>query len=413
MLSFKVLFFLVVLTALEVAQLPTALANCDKYLEPYETDCEIQSEYKRLKSEYLKIGINFEFLAGYRTRRLYSRKALPLSDTEKLTQPWKEFDPSPKTWILWEKANHFRELLSEKLDRQPIWEISVADIPRFHGKAIDPELQFAFFPHLRFFVPGWIRPYPQPGEMQDPNKGHTSTFGGDNRSFTPAEYKLLMNYDLSLSDPETGERIPYVSKLFKSIPFTRNGNNLKGPFTYLPTRYHQMEIDKLVKEINSGMSRYLNGPAPEEAPLKFVARVHRTLIAIHPLEEGNGRNSRIFQDLLLTKLGFPVIPAKSIPETVFLTPEAYSNKTVEAMKESIAVLNGCLAELKSRAPTLKCRLMYGIFSPFISESRLSEVENYYAKEGEKILSQIKNAIDEDQDPLKYEVNASNEMLYAQ
>lgn len=82
---------------------------------------------------------------------------------------------------------------------------------------------------------------------------------------------------------------------------------------------HRSDVVRRLREVFSQIERAVrsfdaNGAAPdyEESAIRLVAWVQANLVGIHPFEDGNGRSTRAFCDLLLLRLGLRPIPIEVV-----------------------------------------------------------------------------------------------------
>lgn len=88
-------------------------------------------------------------------------------------------------------------------------------------------------------------------------------------------------------------------------------------------RYRQLDVKAagieysypphyLVPELMTGFVGWLNSSAVQQLhPIDYAAEAHCRFVGIHPFRDGNGRTGRLLMNLLLLRLGYPVVVIKN------------------------------------------------------------------------------------------------------
>jgi hypothetical protein len=365
--------------------------DCDPAFRAFDVDCLIQYKYKELKKRFAQKNINIDFINEYRSLRLIARKdykPTQLKSGEEAYLPWKAYKPSPKTWVFWEKGNYFREQLNHDLDRRGDFSLTVEDLKQLHRKVIDKELVGAAQEKL-YRVPGFTGLFPPPGDLRK-GMNINSGFKG---VFTEAEKEAIDHYDLA---DEEGR--PYVTGSFTK----RRDGTYAGSLTYLDSSRVEVELAKLVDEINVKMNKYLKGEPTQESPIDFIARMQRKYVSIHPFHESNGRMSRLIQDLLAKKLDLPFVPGGDLQNDVTTTTPQYRQETKKQLLAMLNRLQDCLIQVERTSTELnlgpiasQCDQIYtGITSPRFVGSPEEHI-NLLARKKSKVLRMLKSAISKD------------------
>ncbi len=308
-----------------------AFGQCTDFLSFYPEDCKIHEEFKELKNSLSEIGINIENLVEYRSKRFISEKDFKLTHCNgtKKYIPWEIYSPSPMVWEYWEKGNHFRAMLSKKLNEKKDFELTSEDIKLLHKKVITESL---VGPAQKFVykTPLINQLIPKPGEYRK-----NDFFSG-------------------ISGPFEKSQIDFIQKNLKNehssfLTYSAAGGPLSMEKVYYLTSHRiEPEMNKLIKDINENVNKYINSKskedAPKQSPIEFIAEIQRRFIAIHPFHEGVGRTSRLIQDLISEKLGIPFIPAGELQNDVLTTLSEYQKQTKKSLQESVEKLKKCRNE---------------------------------------------------------------------
>mgnify|MGYP001795616494 CR=1 FL=1 len=88
-------------------------------------------------------------------------------------------------------------------------------------------------------------------------------------------------------------------------------------------RYRQLDVKAagtdyvypphyLLSELMTEFVEWLNSTAAQQLhPIDYVAEAHCRFVGIHPFRDGNGRTGRLLMNLLLLRLGYPVVVLKN------------------------------------------------------------------------------------------------------
>ncbi len=358
--------------------IPQKYANaiCPEYLKSYPEDCKIFEKYERIKNNFSEFGVNPEHIAGYRAMRIVNVDDLEKNFSGPTYRPWGAY--GEKTWVHWESGNFAREQLNIDLDlrekQSGSWSLNVDDLKKLHKSIIDPELLGTVQKRL-YGSSLYHSQVPEIGEFRRGNQ-ITSGFNDANSEERSDFYK---RHDLTDSN---GKPILKYNK---------------GRVSYLDSARVSEAMNDLIIEINNKVGRYLKGEKINESPLDFAAYIQRKYVAIHPFHEANGRMSRIIQDLILTRLGLPLVPGGLLQNDVGVHKELYLEKTRDKVHDVLAILSHCIDKIKiaekSESSSIRVKDLYSAIP--------SECQPVYSGYREDLYDQLDGVI---MDNEKFDIN---------
>lgn len=357
-----ILYFVFSILSLPAVAIETS-NQCDPCLDKFPDDCQLQVRYRELRKAFRERNLNIDFISLYRVSRLIDSRIIDFSEIEGkesydniISKPWEIYSPAPKSWILWECGNYFREVLNFALDYREAeqksgWGLSIHDLEKLHKVYVDPQVQFENGGgKLGNFFSSWfglaISPiHEAPGIMRQP--------------FCDKELLHCDSGSITLQNEEISAINSFEQRTLDGKPYIqwcKAGSN-KGRIQYLNAEYVISEMTRLIAEINTRVQQYLSkDPSITESPLQFVARIQRSYVAIHPFRQGNGRMSRYLQDLILAKLDMPLIPGGYLQNDLSVSLKEYQSSTLLAVKNILSRLESCL---DPKNKTLECQSLYG------------------------------------------------------
>ena len=393
--------------------------SCDRFLQKYKTECDIQNRYLKLKAGFKKHNVDIDFLTEFRAIRFIARRDMKRTIKEKpkgfLT--WDIYSPAPKTWLKWEEGNFHRSIVSAEMqclsNKGKGWKFSTASLEKLHEKTIGGGLAG---PMEKIPIVKGL--FPKPGEIR--KRGHANSGfmvrKWMKRPLNKQEVGLIKNFELKDKDgnplvrttmlfqiPDVGNYIKKYSKTsrFGSFLSKKFRGQAYGQVGYLRSKRVPYEMARLFKHINEAIRFYKTGKRTsgdsdfddfdyKRTPLQVVADLQRRYIAIHPFHEGNGRMSRFIQDMLLQLFKLPPSPAGDLQSDVLTTNAVYRKETVEAFKLAMTNLESCLKQYdKGGKVEPRCTHMYEAHS---SESESIKADkNKFLKVFNDSISKIKSS----------------------
>lgn len=92
--------------------------------------------------------------------------------------------------------------------------------------------------------------------------------------------------------------------------------------------------------------------------MQFIADIQRRYVSIHPFHEGNGRMSRLLQDILLTIFDLPYLLSAYLQEDVINYTALYRKQTFDTVERLMRLFSDCYIKLKSNVLKPKCVPLY-------------------------------------------------------
>ena len=75
----------------------------------------------------------------------------------------------------------------------------------------------------------------------------------------------------------------------------------------------------LLPELMAEFVEWLNSESAQQLhPIKYAAEVHCRFVGIHPFRDGNGRTGRLLMNLLLLRLGYPVVVIRNDQRSTYI-----------------------------------------------------------------------------------------------
>jgi hypothetical protein len=220
--------------------------------------------------------------------------------------------------------------------------------------------------------------YPNPGEFRSKFVHLRSGF------FIKKSWKidkrlaeLIKKYDLKDSK---GDPLVKVQGLLIKVP---RSNYYVGRAVYASSKVVLSEMKLLVKNINQYVNNYLKGIKSSISPLEFIADTQRRYVSIHPFHEGNGRMSRLLQDIFLDLFDLPFLLSAYLQEDVINNKANYRTKTFEVMNNTLNVLESCSRKLKAGKLAPKCIPLY---TPLKKDPLVSVRESFFEKLNKSLKS---------------------------
>lgn len=90
---------------------------------------------------------------------------------------------------------------------------------------------------------------------------------------------------------------------------------------------HQYPPHYLVQELMANFISWLNSASANQlTPLQLATEVHYKFVAIHPFRDGNGRTARLLMNLVLLRLGYPVVVINNSSRSIYIDALVYAQE---------------------------------------------------------------------------------------
>jgi prophage maintenance system killer protein len=339
----------------EVQTTQRSIADCPSYLSGYPVECGIFIKYQKARTTLRqKLDLDIEFLSKYRATRFISLYSWDKHKKKKHNNfPWMVYQPSPETWNTWERGARYLKTIEKNKKILKNHQLNKNDLIALHQAAITKDLMKWTAKYIKNAAPGKFRiiengvnPYFTTPSFAISCNGHSP--------ITAQINNLLLDYDLKGSDglplvqakPTTCKR-SLLYKNWSKKEKIKYGKNYFATVYYTKTKRVKKEFEYLLKKINTQWPKYFSDSVkPKLSPIEFAADIQRHFISIHPFGDGNGRLSRLVQDLILNSFGLPYAPAGTLKNDIFTPQKKYRADNIKAFKKQIVELEICVKKLK-------------------------------------------------------------------
>lgn len=306
------------------------------------------NRYQLLKTDFeIKHNVNIENIVRYRALRFISAGFWDANKVRINYLPWMAYgrrntkkeiiDPDPKVWMYWERGDYYSKHNLKSTVRN--YYFTMDHIKNLHKNIVDVSIMSKFSVVRKGARPGKLRSnifQKAPGWSSKckkyPMKGETLNH--------------FNNYDLRTSE---GEPLVVVkkSKRCKKKP---GYHSVK--IRYLESSDVPEELQRLLNFINNKWENIANGTDRSLTPIEFIADVQRWFVSIHPFGDGNGRTSRVIQDVIAKSFGLPYPPSGYLTNDITLSKYDYRIEMKKKMNLMMSELETCMAEYDQRASNI-------------------------------------------------------------
>jgi len=327
--------------------------SCDQVLQAFPRDCRIQDQFRSLRSRLQQQNVDIEEIAEYRALRFIDRASWEKAKKSNLGPRW-VYKKMPDTWDIWDSgARHVES--NYKIDR-----LSLLDFSEIHKKLLTRGIQDSIT-DLKL-PPGKIR------SGNDDVNGSCYKKVCDQNGCHLDQNRLNMLSQLQQEEPqmqqlwEIRSRISFVDLVNSSL-----GTNVSRATTYAPLHLDTnvsgcdgfwvdyLESPKVKTHLNwwlvytsENLNMLSQGSSPM-SPIEFSADAQKWMVSIHPFSDGNGRFSRIMQDLIMDHFDLPKAPAGDLANDIMNTRMGYRLETYNKIEKMLGNLNVCADYYEGRS----------------------------------------------------------------
>lgn len=312
---------------LSLCLLPVTAFGCDEKLRTYSVECSLQDEYRELRSEFAKHNIQIEQLTKYRALRFIDANAFAQAaqENQKVEDIYK---PAPLTWDRWNQG----ERLAKEFHESAFY---LAFLNVLHSELMSTELM-GIMSRLKGNIPGQLRTW----------QINPAFYISCDDAQSLQSLKIFLPYDLT---DFAGDPLLTASLTPCSCGSVRNAearDYLQGWVYYIDSEKVLQEIMRWLNATNSSWADFLEGKESTRSPLEFIADTQRWFISIHPYGDGNGRLSRLLQDILLRSFDLPFLAAGELQKDLQLPKLAYRQAFISTELRTLEDLRTCLEEYR-------------------------------------------------------------------
>lgn len=111
--------------------------------------------------------------------------------------------------------------------------------------------------------------------------------------------------------------------------------------------------------IRNGYVEEIKVEYPVLSPLEFATFIQKWFVTIHPFYDGNGRTSRLWQDVVLSSYQLPLLPSGLLSEDVDISFQDYYQKALSELEKTLLTLERCVDEYKKgQAISYDCKVVF-------------------------------------------------------
>lgn len=353
---------LAICTILSVFAHSTSWA-CDQALKEFPRDCAIQDKFRDIRSRLNRQNVNIEEVAEYRAIRFIHRQGGRSGGWEEAKKNQKGprwiYDKMPDTWDVWDSGARFVE------SQFNIEQMTLKNFSLIHKNMLTRGIQDKNT-DLKL-PPGQIR-----SGQDDVNGSCYKKICDSNGNCQLDVKKLAVLEDLSREEPrlqkvwESRASVSFVDLVNQSLNvnfsrapmyaplqvITQNHElpkNCKDGFwvDYLPSSQVRSQLALWIVFVYENLDRLKQANAPL-SPIELAADAQKWMVSIHPFADGNGRFSRILQDLILNHFDLPKAPGGDLQNDVISTRMNYRIATYNKMEDMLNNLYKCVDYYEGR-----------------------------------------------------------------
>lgn len=332
---------------------------CDDLLKPFPRDCQIQDEFRQIKSQYAVQNIDVNYVYEYRLLRFIDRDSYEKSLVMQVPVE-KIYSPSPDTWNYWSLnidqimgRDFHKVFFLQKSNAVGGTRVSFSAVHEMNTKLIFPKKS-------------------EPRKIGDLAVGFClpqALLEGDvlnsvDQSFDRFQKKLEYQYQFYFSDLaqqsdvlqgrqfKVGAALKKYDQIGQLCP--RNDKGQQSWVSYPES----LKVDAYLHWIEFFLETQMDLIEQKKSvlsPIELAAFVQKWFVTVHPFQDGNGRTSRAIQDLILQYYGLPFAPAGDLQNDLLITVDMYLQQNYLAMEDSMATLRACLNQ---ETDAIRCQLVH-------------------------------------------------------
>lgn len=328
---------------------------CDETLKAFTRDCLIQDRYLQIKNRLMRHKYDINEIAEYRALRFIDRATWEWAKRNKVS-PRLAYNPAPATWEVWDSG--IRQIFSSPnmkhaLDRQIILnENLLSQVNSMLLQNAQYNLKDAISDQSK--KPGEYRVNQDAGvgfcwNTQQDNAAliktsEQSMLNIQNRWESRAQKKLADLVDQRMTNKTTSLE-PSFSSGMKVLPNGCSGTGFIR-IEYSPSDQVMTRIGWILAFIRINLKMYNSGRAVL-SPIELAVIAQKWFVSIHPFADGNGRTSRVLQDLILAHFDLPFAPAGDLQNDALMSVDNYIELTYSKIENMLNTLDACSKKIET------------------------------------------------------------------
>ena len=336
----KQLFFALIV----IISSTSVVLACDENLEKFPRDCALQDQFHHVRNKLSQLGHNIDEIAEYRTLRFIDRTSWEWAKKNKIS-PQMIYGPKPDTWNVWDAGVRTltqRDFKTLQFDTNLIREINKELLTlkniNVQGKETD-----------QLKKPGEYRTAGDSGvaycavekiSFQDQIKKSDESLIAIQKKWENLSRKSFI--ELQRNAKTQNAQIARITSLMSaddaacSTHDGRTGQNVRYARSSLVLNH----VEWLVAFVNENLKQHGENAAVL-SPVELAVLIQKWLVSLHPFADGNGRTSRLVQDLILAHFDLPFAPTGDLQNDAMETYDVYLENTYTKMEQMLSELNRC------------------------------------------------------------------------
>ncbi len=371
--KWKIYFLALILIFGEsVVACPALLENMKTQFLGTSNFCKVYDRFHEAKTVLKqKANLNFDRISDYIGPQFINGPDWAHHRFSAKFNPYVVYDPTPETWMSWEKGQAFMELtkpkLNDSLHEFPLVTISEEWILKMHELMMEKLMT----------NPGQIRKQDEVGlfiyrkKAASKEQIRSLKSGAGYKSYlNPSKSLFVWNpticYDQQISgildkiEARIKNKEPWFfrnewaevneSKFFKN---ERNEDSQCGYVDYPSALDVQKSFEMWLAELNQSVLKWRQEGQISEDFLLTMARIQRQFIGVHPFADGNGRVSRNIILFYIQSLGLPAPILANMDEDMYLSESEWAEAIGKGILRSLYILERCAQD----PTTLGCNVV--------------------------------------------------------